>query len=133
MDSDNNEFGAFVAARRKELGITMRAFAEKLGIAPSFLSEIENGRRPVADTRLEDMASLLQLWGQVDRAEFFDLAARARDRAPADISQFIKESDLARVAMRRAKEANLSEAGWEHVLQAIDDARRQRGSESGDV
>lgn len=127
MDSDFNEFGAFVASRRKELGITMRSFAERLGIAPSFLSEIENGRRPIADTRLEDTANLLRLTGETQRAQFFDMAAKARDRAPADISEFIKESDLARVAMRRAKQANLSDAGWEKVIRAIENASGTSG------
>ena len=51
----------------------------------------------------------------------FDLAALAREnQVSADLSGYIMETDFARVALRRAKERNLSDRQWENIINIID-------------
>ena len=51
----------------------------------------------------------------------FDLAARTRDnQVSADLSGYIMETDLARVALRRAKERDLSDKQWKSIIDIIE-------------
>lgn len=126
MDGDRFAFGLFVEQRRKALGMTLRGFAEKLGIAPAYLSDIEKGRRYAPDAKLEQIAELLQLYG-VQRSKLFDLAACTReDQVSSDLSGYIMSTDMARVALRRARDTDLSEQGWQRVLDVINQESHQR-------
>lgn len=119
MEQGNGAFGEFVTRRRKERGMTLRGLADKLGIAPAYLSDIEKGRRYAPDGKLDEMASLLGLVGD-EKDLFLDLAALTRvDQVSSDLSGYIMDTDLARVALRRARDAHLSEEGWHHVIETI--------------
>lgn len=119
METDVFAFGEFIATRRKERGITLRGFAEKLDIAPAYLSDIEKGRRYAPAHKLDAIARLLVLT-TAEREQLFDLAARTRDdQVSSDLSGYIMETDMARVALRRARDAGLSPDGWEKVLRVI--------------
>lgn len=51
----------------------------------------------------------------------FDLAALTREnQVSADLSGYIMETDLARVALRRAKEQDLSDRQWENIINIIE-------------
>lgn len=42
----NHTFGTFIKAKRKERGVSLRKFAEQVGISPVYLSNLENDRMP---------------------------------------------------------------------------------------
>lgn len=44
---------------RESLGISLRDFSRRSGVSPSFLSEVESGRRHPSPSRLEDIAKVL--------------------------------------------------------------------------
>lgn len=114
------EFGEFVAERRKLHGYTMRRFADMIGVTAPYLSDIEKGRRAAPDGKLEEIASALRLSG-VERERLFDLAALTRDnQVSADLTGYIMDTDLARVALRRAKERDLSESQWRSIIDIIE-------------
>ena len=51
----------------------------------------------------------------------FDLAALTREnQVSADLSGYIMKTDLARVALRRAKEQDLSDRQWENIINIIE-------------
>lgn len=114
------EFGGFVAERRKQRGYTMRRFADMIGVTAPYLSDIEKGRRAAPEGKLEKIAAVLRL-SRVERERLFDLAALTRDnQVSADLTGYIMETDLARVALRRAKERNLSESEWRSIIDIIE-------------
>lgn len=124
MQQDAFGFGQFVQERRKKLGITLRGFAENLDVAPAYMSDIEKGRRYAPDGKLEDIADLLRLT-QSEREEMFDLAARTRsDQVSSDLSGYIMDTDMARVALRRARDAQLDDDGWKKILDVINQSRK---------
>jgi transcriptional regulator with XRE-family HTH domain len=55
------EIGRRIKARRKALGWTQRDLAEKTGIAPNFISEIENGHRGMQVRTLVTFARALMV------------------------------------------------------------------------
>lgn len=114
------EFGKFLADHRKRHEYTMRQFADMIGVTAPYLSDIEKGRRAAPDTKLKDIAAALRLTG-AERERMFDLAARTRDnQVSADLSGYIMETDLARVALRRAKERDLSDKQWKSIIDIIE-------------
>lgn len=45
MTKTNNTFGKFIRARRESIGKSLRGAAADLGIAPPYMSDLENDRR----------------------------------------------------------------------------------------
>ena len=119
MNVNELAFGKYVEEKRKELGFTLRGFAAELEIAPAYMSDIEKGRRYPPDKKMDDIARVLNLSGE-DKEHLLDLAAKAKTKAvSADLPEYIMEKDLARVALRRAREVNLTDAGWKEVIDLI--------------
>lgn len=110
------KFGGFVKDKRQSLNITLRALAERLEIAPSYMSDIEKGKRnaPTQEV-LEKMASVLEL-NNDDRNKLFDLAAESKNEVAQDLTQYLSENKSVRVALRRAKELNLGEDEWLKII-----------------
>jgi transcriptional regulator with XRE-family HTH domain len=82
-----NEFGSLLRELRLRANIGLRRFAELVGIKPSNLSDIENGRRhpPSDPDKLREIAESLGLAeGSTDWQQLFDAARREGD-LPADI------------------------------------------------
>ena len=109
-------FGEFVKKKRQKLGITLRAFAEELHIAPSYMSDIEKGKRnaPTQDI-LENMSKILKLNNE-DKNTLLDLAANSKNEIAQDITTYVSENSKVRVALRRAKELNLGDEEWIKII-----------------
>ncbi|MFD2674892.1 helix-turn-helix domain-containing protein [Gulosibacter bifidus] len=113
-------FGEFIASRRKQAELTMREFADRIRVTAPYLSDIEKGRRAAPDSKLEAIALALKLT-QVEREEMFDLAARTRDhQVSIDLTDYIMDTDGARIALRRAKERALTDEQWEQIVKIIE-------------
>lgn len=116
------EFGAFLAQKRIEKDVKLKPMAEQLGVSVTYLSDIIKGRRnPPEKDGLEILAKCLSL-SDVERDELFDLAGRERNQVSPDLPEYIMDEALpnARVALRRAKNANLGDDFWKEVNQIID-------------
>lgn len=97
-------FGEFIKNKRIEKGITLRKIAEDLRIAPSYLSDIENGRRNAPEKPLlEKIAGLLDICSE-DLNLFYDLAGKSRNEVAPDLPEYINENESVRVLLRTAKE-----------------------------
>lgn len=116
---DKLNFGQFLENRRKKLGLTLRGLAGELDIAPAYLSDIEKGRRNPSDEKLKAIIKALK-FNEEESFYVLDLAAKAKENTvSADLPDYIMDTDLARVALRRAKEGNLSDEGWNDVIKLI--------------
>lgn len=91
-----------------------------IGVTAPYLSDIEKGRRAAPDAKLENIADVLHL-NREEREKMYDLAALTREnQVSTDLSGYIMETDMARVALRRAKERNLSQQQWADILDIIE-------------
>ena len=120
MNENEMAFGKFIEERRKALGLTLRGFASELDIAPAYMSDIEKGRRYPPDKKLDEIAQILKL-NETEKNSMLDLAAMAKTKTvSSDLPEYIMEKDLARVALRRARDGKLSDEGWQEVIDLID-------------
>ena len=77
MSAPKKNFGTVLRARRVEKGFSLRKFAEKVGVSPTYLSLVETGQAPYQPTvdRIKKMAELLG----ADTDEWIQLAGRVSD------------------------------------------------------
>jgi len=115
-------FGAFVAKKRIERDVKLKPISEKLGVSVTYLSDIIKGRRNPPDIEgLEALSEILALTDD-EKNEMFDLAGRDRNQVSPDLPNYIMDESLphARVALRRARNANLGDDFWREVNKIID-------------
>lgn len=116
------EFGAYIAQKRLEKDVKLKPIAEKLGVSVTYLSDIIKGRRnPPDKDGLDILAEMLSL-SDTEKDEMFDLAGRDRKQVSPDLPDYIMDETIpnARVALRRAKNANLGDDFWKEVNAIID-------------
>lgn len=122
-----NQFGKFVAEKRKEKDLSLRRMAELLDFSPAYWSDIEKGRRnPPNLSKIEEIARLLGL-SQEETETMIDMASEDRDEIPMDLPDYIKDSDLARIALRKARKmdeiegkSDTTEKAWKEFIRALD-------------
>lgn len=120
-----NQFGEFVTKKRKEKELSLRGMAEMIDLSPAYWSDIEKGRRnPPNINILGELSKILNL-SQKEFDEMVDMASEDRDEIPMDLPEYIKESDLARIALRKARkrteengEASTNRA-WQDFIKAL--------------
>ena len=117
----NNAFGEFVREKRMAAGINLRKLAEILGIAPAYMSDIENGHRyPPEKEKISKIAQTLHL-SQEETDKLFDLAAgNKKNSVSPDIADYIMEQDKSRVALRIARDKGAGEKEWEKIIRILE-------------
>jgi transcriptional regulator with XRE-family HTH domain len=124
-----NRFGKYIEAKRKEVGINLRKFAELIdNMAPAYLSDIEKGNRyPPDRDKIAKMAEILGLTAQ-ETADLYDLAAFDRasvekeknSAVSSDLPEYIMSSEKLRVALRLARDANAGDDDWVKVIEMLE-------------
>ena len=121
-------FGKLVQERRVELGLSMRKFAEKIGIGVAYQSDIEYGTRAVPENDvLDKIIAAMQLTPE-DECLVYDMAAEQRGgRAiPQDIPNYIRENPYVVCALRSAKGAGAEEADWQRFTEEMNQKRAKK-------
>ena len=120
------KFGEFIEERRKNAGITLRGLAGILEIAPSYMSDIEKGRRyPPDKVKLDEIVKHLML-SENDKNLMFDLAAKEKENTVSpDLPEYIMEKDLVRVALRKARDTNASDHKWEKIIEILGESEER--------
>lgn len=119
-----NKFGKFVEVRRKELRITLRAFAESVGISPSYLSDIENGnRKPPEGEKLESILDKLHLSSK-ERFIAYDMVGEIRNDIAPDIPKYVQDNEIVKIALREAKDSEATVEEWLEFIEKIKSRRR---------
>jgi len=115
MGQRNNRktFGGLLKKLRVEkAGIGLRTFADLINMKPSNLSNIERDRiaPPASRKAIDIICNALGLpVNAPEREEFFDLAAKAKNRIPADIAEAVKEQPGIPVLVRTVANKQLNE------------------------
>lgn len=124
----NNKFGEFISEKRKFKKISLRKMADSLDLSPAYWSDIEKGRRnPPRIEILEKLSDLLGL-SQGEFDNMVDMASEARDEIPMDLPDYIKNNELAKVALRKASRMtnlkdsnNVTKKAWEEFIKNLDE------------
>ena len=126
MNEDEMKFGQYVEQQRKKQGITLRGLAGELDIAPAYMSDIEKGRRyPPSKDKLVEIARILK-FTENQLNLMFDLAAMAKENTvSSDLPEYIMEKNIVRVALRKARDANISDKTWEKVIEMLDNEKTE--------
>ncbi len=120
---DERSFGQFIRQRREELGKTVRGFAAELDITPAYLSDIEKGNRYAPKNYLDKLKEVLKI-SKDDEQEFEDLASVSRGSSFEDINCYLGKTRMARVALRRARDSQISDDEWEEFIKNIDKSNK---------
>ena len=116
--SDYSLFGEYVKARRESLGKSIRGLAAELDMTPAYLSDIEKGNRYAPEKYLDKMAEVLQVATEY-AYDFYDLAGKSRNDNFPDIVPYIGEKPIARLALRRARDLNISDSKWQEFIDSM--------------
>lgn len=118
MGENGMTFGRYIRARRETLGKSLRSVAAEIGMAPAYLSDVEKGNRWPPVKYLEQLIVSLQI-PQSELNTFYDLAGEIRDGNYPDLTEYIEKTDIARVALRTARDHNISDEKWQAFIDDI--------------
>ena len=110
--TEDGSFGQFIRKQREFQELSLRQFAELVGISNPYLSQIEHGHREPSKRVLEAMAEVLQL----NAERLYEQAGRRPtpdDTAEPPIIQVIREDERLTGRQRQALlEVYASFTGW---------------------
>ena len=118
-----SEFGDFISKRRLELNMTLRGFASELGVSAPYLSDIEKGNREPNEKKLLDsLVRVLKLTPE-EAAKLYDMAAAQKNELAKDVSEYVTENEMAKVALRKAKANGATKEDWERFIKDLEDKK----------
>ena len=124
MNTQYQNFGAFLPKKRTERQITLRGMADQLGITAPYLTDIEKDRRnPPEMEKLEAISRILSLT-EDERTIMFDLAGKRRNSVAPDLPDYIMERDYVSAALRTARDLDAGEADW---LKFVEELKKRKG------
>ena len=116
---DRFSFGQFVRQRREELGMSVRNLAAELELTPAYISDIEKGNRSAPKSKFDELRVLLVIPDD-EATDFSDLASATRGYQYEDINPYLGKTQIARVALRKARDYNISADQWESFINQIE-------------
>jgi transcriptional regulator with XRE-family HTH domain len=116
--------GQQVRDARVAAGLSLRALARQLEVAPSYMNDIENDRRVPSEAVLRRIASELDLDA--------DLLLATAGRVGEGAREYIKEQPAAGVLFRRLSDARLDEQGLKKLLEEAEKMITRRDEDAGE-
>jgi transcriptional regulator with XRE-family HTH domain len=118
-DTDGRSLGEVLRSKRVETDVSLRDLAKRLGLAPSYLSDIENDRRVPSEDVLQRIAAELNL-------KFDDLMARA-GRFGDDAERYMKQHPTAGALFRRISDKRLPDEDLKRLLTTVERMGTKKG------
>lgn len=124
-----NEFGKYLKEKRNEKGITTRTMAKDLDISVSYFSELESGAKLPPNSNKKDYGDLIQRiinYLELDEEsankmhELADSVLGSNGYMPNDMTDYVKNMPVAMAALRKAKDADISESQWQEIIKQMD-------------
>ena len=112
----NKSFGTFVREKRLDLGLGQRELAQKIGIAASYLNDIEKEKRTAPKSNIIKKLSVLL---KVNLNDLNDLAGISKGEVPPDIGEYIENNPNLISLIRSIKNNNLNVSQLEEINKAI--------------
>ena len=120
---DYSAFGLYVKSRREAMGKSLRGLAADLDMTPTYLNDIEKGNRVAPQKHLEKMVEILGITGDDNVNCFYDLAGKSRNDIFPDLNPYIGEKQIARVALRKARDLNIPDSKWQEFIDNMNDKK----------
>lgn len=115
-------FGEYFRSKRVLLGLTLRAFCERFGLDPAYISRLENGiiAPPQDKEKLTALAQALRIKEESsDRITFFDLAFLSKGKIPQDIIDDRRSAGYLPLLFRTARGQRLSRKKLEELIRLV--------------
>jgi transcriptional regulator with XRE-family HTH domain len=100
--TDETAFGEFIRRQRELQDLSMRQFADMVGISNPYLSQIEHGLRNPSEQVLEAMARTLQMSADALHEQSGRARANDRDEEQSAVVEAIKADAKLTASQRRA-------------------------------
>jgi len=119
LPNDYSTFGKFIKEHRELLGKSIRGLAAELDMTPAYLNDIEKGNRYAPEKYLPKMVDVLKISGD-DIDYFYDLAGKNRKDNFPDLTPYIGEKQIARIALRKARDLNIPDSKWQEFIDKME-------------
>ncbi len=116
IKKNKKKFGSFIRELRLKSEIGQRELADKIGIAPSYLNDIEKNKRAAPKINVINKLSKLL---NVDKNYLHDLAGISKKGVAPDISEYIDSNPKIISLIRSIKENNLNENQIDQIEKSI--------------
>lgn len=114
-------FGEFCKMNRIKRNISLKKASDILDISPSYLSSIENGRRPAPPFPIQQkMADILD-FTENERYQLYDLASESKQppNLAEDLNEYIYKIPVIRDMLRYSMKCQITENEWEIIFAYI--------------
>lgn len=108
MQQNEKNFATFIRMRREALGKSLRGMAADLGIAPPYLSDMENGKRnPPIGELLKKMEKMYCNQNAELQLYFYEIVGFGRNELPPDMVEHLMANIAARSLVRLLMQVDL--------------------------
>ena len=111
-----NKFGTFIRELRLKKGIGQRNLAEKIGIAASYLNDIEKNKRAAPKINIINKLSTVL---ETDKNYLHDLAGFSKKGVAPDISEYIESNPKIISLIRSIRENNLNDIQIDNLEKSL--------------
>ena len=111
-----NKFGTFIRELRLKKGIGQRYLAEKIGIAASYLNDIEKNKRAAPKINIINKLSTVL---ETDKNYLHDLAGFSKKGVAPDISEYIESNPKIISLIRSIRENNLNDIQIDNLEKSL--------------
>lgn len=123
-----SEFSELLKKERIKKGISLRQMSKDLNVAISYLSDIEAGKKMAPNSKNEKYKDLLD-----NILNYLNLNSKERESITIladkdlinkgyvsnDLTTYMNETPMASVALRKAKEANITDKEWKRIIENL--------------
>ena len=116
-------FGEFIKDKRIRARLTVREFADRLGVSAPYVTDVEKDRRnPFNNESLQKIIGILDL-NKDEKEEMYDLAGSRRNEVAPDLPEYIMKNDFVSAALRTARDLDAGEEDWQRF---VDELKRRK-------
>ena len=116
LNKDLNKFGTFIRELRLKKGIGQRELAASIGIAASYLNDIEKNKRTAPKINVINKMSIVL---ETDKNHLHDLAGFSKKGVAPDISEYIESNPKIISLIRSIKENELNDIQIDNLEKSL--------------
>jgi len=117
LNKKSDKFGTFIRQLRLSKGIGQRNLAEQIGIAASYLNDIEKNKRTAPKINIINKLSAIL---ETDKNYLHDLAGFSKKCIAPDISKYIEDNPKIISLIRSIMENNLNDTQIDYLEKSLD-------------